>query len=126
MYNGYRLKINNTEVKNSLISKGTFNLEEQDRIIRQWQDATHTDHYDVAKKKRMVCTFSFREHLSEEHSTFANLLANRENVVVEYFSDNDDSYKISNCRIEAPAFHHEDIIGNQILYGTTEVTITEY
>lgn len=125
-YNGYRLKIEGVKVPNSYIAKGTFFQENQDRVLRQWTDATHTDHRDVATKKRLYITFSLRSHKSDEHAAFASLIAKREQVAVEFYDRQTDTYKNATCWIQAPAFNDENILGDKILFGETSVTITEY
>jgi len=125
MYNGYRLKINNEIVPNSYISKGSFQSSEEYRVLRTWTDARHIDHEDVSSRKRFVCSFSFREHLSDEHSEFARLITQR-TATIDYYDDDTDTYKKAVCRIEAPAWSHANIVGDQILYNACPIAIREY
>lgn len=126
MYQGYRIKINNIKIENSMIARGTFSLTQNDRIIDSWTDADQIDHEVIANKKKASISFELREHTTSEHGLFKELLAKTENVPVEYYDDNDDTYKIGSFKIKNPTFTHKNATRKEIIYENTPINLEEY
>lgn len=126
MYQGYRLKIDDTIVPNEIIARGTFSFQKVDRIIDSYEDEKGVTHEVVADKKRVLIGFSFKEHDSSEHLVFCRYINKKDNVSVEYYDDEENVYEPGIFKIEASAFTHRNVIGNNILYNSCAIKLTEY
>lgn len=125
MYIGYRLKINNVVLPNSMIAKGTYNAVDAKRVVETWKDANLIEHEITVDQTKAKISFSFREHDSDEHGDFVAFLQDSDDITVEYYSDRYDTYKTVNCRMENVTFSDRSTYGGKIQYNATPVTLIE-
>lgn len=125
-YQGYRLKINNVIVPENHISRGSYSISADDRIIDDWQDADLIDHVATINTKKHTINFSFREHDSSEHSIFSGYLASTQNIPVQYYDDLTDTYITGSFHTDGVSFSHETIRSGRIWYDDTPVKLEEY
>lgn len=123
MYNGYRLKIDNVVFPHTWISKGSYSISEDSRVIETWVDANAIEHEETAPTKKTTITFAIREHSTGEHSSVLSFLQNDE-VEVEYYSDRYDVYKTGAFRVKDIKWQHRNI-GDGIDYDVTQITLIE-
>lgn len=126
MYQGYRLKINNAEIPNSIIARGTYQIDTEDRIAEQYTDAYGVDHIRMFAKTKTVITFSVREHNSAEHQIISSYFSKRANVSVEFYDDDTDTYKSGLFRIIKNPYSHKNTYGRNIQYNATQIKLEEY
>lgn len=122
----YRVKINNIKVPNTYISRGTYSLERPLRIAETYEDASGIKHEITFASKKTKIKFTLREHSSDEHNSFAALLATVQNVSVSYWDDQTNSYLSGTFRIKDFTWSHMNIIGSSIEYGPTSIELEEY
>lgn len=120
----YRVKIGNTEIPNSWISRGSYSISNNPRECERFTDATGIEHIIPFGKSKTTITFSVREHRATEHSQIASILANRFNLSVEYYDDNVGAYKEGNFHIKDFTWSHNN--ADPIVYNSTNITLEEY
>lgn len=125
-YNRYRLRIGDHLIDDSMIQRGSYSFKKEDRVIDSYTDADMRLHEIVANHPRVVILFSFREHDSSEHLSFARCINNKNNVEVQYWDDEEEMYLDGNFKIDAVEFSHRNIHGDNILYNSANVKLTEY
>lgn len=124
-YSGYRLKINNTVLSDAFISKGTYKLSQEDRVVDTWKDANQVNHV-VTDGTRSIISFQIREHGTDEHYKLTQLFRARNHVQIEYFDDITESYRVGDFRIPKIMFSHYNLTTQQLRYNATAITLEEY
>lgn len=126
MYEGYRLKINGNEVPNADIAKGTYSLKKDDRVIDSYEDMDKVTHEVVSKKPKVTISFSLRKHTSEEHERAVKLTSVKQNLSVEYFDDDTNSYVVGLFKMEVGEYSHAFAGTQRIFYNETPIKLIEY
>lgn len=124
-YGGYRLKIGNTIIKNTMIAPESYSLTKNERIISTWKDANQIEHRDMAETLKAVISFSIRERTAAEQADIAPVFSTLKNLTVEYWDDIAGEYNTGNFYMSAPTFTTVRF-GGSLLYRETAVTLTEY
>lgn len=126
MYEGYRVKINGTNVSNMLIASGTYSFKKERRLVRSWTDANGVDHFDYYDKPKVTIKFSIRERNLEEHQSICGIFAAQENLSVKYWDDYTCEYKTGTFQMNEPQIKHKKGLNDEILYTSTEILLEEY
>lgn len=121
----YRVKIGNTEVPNTYIVRGSYNCSIEPRECEKYTDALGIDHIIPFAKTRATINLTLREHSNEEHSSFAALFLNTLNMLVKYWDDKNNAY-VEGIFHTKVVWNHRNIIGSDIEYGDTQITLEEY
>lgn len=124
-YEGYRVKVNNIIIPDSMIAKGSYSFQSTSRVIDSYYDATGALHEEKSPHTRAVIKFSIREHSSDEHSNIMAAFLLRENVPVVYWDDATSTYTNAVCKIGDLNIAHLNTIGG-INYANMPVIIEEY
>lgn len=125
MYSGYRLKIENKIIPNSYMAKGSWNAGRPKDVIDRWVDMDGETHEYVRVGKAQI-SFSIREHNLEEHSEILQLINKYDDVAVEFWSDDSNSYEVGVFHIDKPIYSHLTAYNNDIQYSKTAIKMTEY
>lgn len=126
MYEGYRIKINGTEVPNMLISSGSYSFKNTKRVINKYTDGNGKEHVDYYKNKKAVINFSIRKRNLEEHKSICNIFTLQENVPVTYWDDYECKYKEGKFKMNDPLIKHTKAVGTDIFYQSTAIILEEY
>lgn len=126
MYEGYRVKINNTEVSNLLIASGTYSFKKERRLVRSWTDANGIAHHDYYAKPKVTIKFSIRERNLKEQKSICGIFAEQENLTVKYWDDYACEYKTGTFQMNEPQIKHKKGLKDEILYTSTEILLEEY
>lgn len=125
-YRKYRVKIGENIVSDMLVAKGTYSFQKQDRVIESYDDEEGITHEIVAKKKKVVISFSFKEHELDEHQSIADFIKEKNNVNIQYWDDEECEYKDGLFKISGGTFSHRTTHGENIKYNACPVTLEEY
>ena len=124
-YNGYRIKIGTTTIKNTMIAPNTFKVTKTKRMVATWKDANQTEHHDVMSAGKTQITFSIRARTASEQATLAPIMSATEGLTVEWYDDLSASYKTGSFFMDAPSIQSKRH-GNTLLYEPTAIKLTEY
>lgn len=124
-YNGYRIKIGTTTIKNTMIAPNTWKVSKKKRIVATWKDANQVEHHDVMSTGKTEITFSLRERTASEQATLAPILSTTEGLTVEWYDDLSSTYKTGSFFMEAPTIESKRH-GASLLYEPTAIKLTEY
>lgn len=123
-YNGYRVKIGTTTIKNTMIAPDSYSVQINQRIVGTWKDGNLVEHREVAGTKTEV-VFSLRARTSSEQATISTIFSSYENLTVKYYDDISASYKTIDCYMIPPKFSTKRH-GNSLLYEPTQIKLVEY
>lgn len=126
MYQGYRIKIGNDRIPDTMIVRGSYSYAKTTRTIDRWTDANSVEHEVLAQQKKVNISFMIRPHNSSEHLQIANIFKNAGNVIIEYYDEEADAYLSGLFKMSNIVFKHRNIIGSNILYDAFTVQLTEY
>ena len=124
MYQGYRLKINDLVISDTMIKKGSYNSKSTNRVLASYYDAAGGYHEELAPEPKMEINFSFRMHEMEEHAAFLAPFGTGRNVFVEYWHDMSGEYREGMFRVEDMKIPHKSAAG-RIRYGEIAVKLKE-
>lgn len=124
-YNGYRVKIGTTTIKNTMIAPNTWKVSKKKRIVATWKDANQVEHHDVMSTGKTEITFSLRARTASEQATLAPILSTTEGLTVEWYDDLSSTYKTGSFFMEAPTIESKRH-GASLLYEPTAIKLTEY
>lgn len=124
-YNGYRIKIGTTTIKNTMIAPNTWKVSKKKRIVATWKDANQVEHHDVMSTGKTEITFSLRARTASEQATLAPILSTTEGLTVEWYDDLSSTYKTGSFFMEAPTIESKRH-GASLLYEPTAIKLTEY
>lgn len=122
-YSGYRIKINNTIFPNRDIAKGSYTLGKNPRVAKSYTDISGINHEIYYPSTKTIISFSIREHLLDDHSSFAEIFSNR-SLSVEYYDEETSSYQTGTFKVMD--FNWNYINTNPVLYGATQITLEEW
>lgn len=125
-YSGYRVKIAGMVLSNNVIAQGTYKFIRTQRILDSYYDAAGTYHEELSPVKKVTIQFSIIERSAEEHLQIMSLLANRDNVSVEYWDDETNQYSTGIFKIENLNISHYNSKFGTIRYAEMPVTLKEY
>lgn len=124
-YNGYRIKIGTTTIKNTMIAPNTFKVTKTKRMVATWKDANQTEHHDVMSAGKTQITFSIRARTASEQATLAPILSATESLTVEWYDDMSATYKTGSFFMDAPTIQSKRF-GASLMYEPTAIKLTEY
>ena len=124
-YNGYRIKIGTTTIKNTMIAPNTWKVSKKKRIVATWKDANQVEHHDVMSTGKTEITFSLRARTASEQATLAPILSTTEGLTVEWYDDLSSTYKTGSFFMNAPTIESKRH-GASLLYEPTAIKLTEY
>lgn len=124
-YNGYRIKIGTTTIKNTMIAPNTWKVSKKKRIVATWKDANQVEHHDVMSTGKTEITFSLRARTASEQATLAPILSTTEGLTVEWYDDLSSTYKTGSFFMEAPTIESKRH-GASLFYEPTQIKLTEY
>ena len=124
-YLGYRLIINDIEITNDLIQKGTYKAIPTKRIVDSWIDADMIEHQEVLPTRKMDISFSLRQRNLTEQDSIKDIFNLQENIPVTYWDDVSCAYKTGTFYMESPEFSHISTVGG-INYEATPIHLIEY
>ena len=124
-YNGYRVKIGTTTIKNTMIAPNTWRVSKKKRIVATWKDANQVEHHDVMSTGKTEITFSLRARTASEQATLAPILSTTEGITVEWYDDLSSTYKTGSFFMDAPTIESKRH-GASLLYEPTAIKLTEY
>lgn len=124
-YNGYRIKIGTTTIKNTMIAPNTWKVSKKKRIVATWKDANQVEHHDVMSTGKTEITFSLRARTASEQATLAPILSTTEGLTVEWYDDLSSTYKTGSFFMDAPTIESKRH-GASLLYEPTAIKLTEY
>lgn len=122
-YLGYRIKIDDTILKNKDIAKGTYSLGNNPRVAKKWTDIQGIQHEIYFPSNKTTISFSIREHLEADHVYLAAYFLNRD-VTVEYYDENSDTYLESQFKVKDFKWSH--LSTNPLFYKATQITLEEW
>ena len=125
-YSGFRLSINNTQVSNGIMQKGSYKFTKGKRITGQWTTAAQEEKVDVYDKAKVVITFTIHSMTLEEHEEIKWLLSSLEHLLVSYWDDYDCEYKTGYFYMDAPEIKHENSMYDTLKYDKIQIKLTEY
>lgn len=125
-YSGFRLSINNTQVDNGIMQKGSYHFMKNKRITGSWTTAAQKEKQDVYDKRKAEIFFQIHPMELEEHEQIKWLFASQENLLVSYWDDYDCEYKTGYFYMDAPDMPHEHSRDNSIRYDKIQIHLTEY
>ena len=125
-YDGYRLKINGVTVPNTIMTRGSWNASNKQRLIRSFTDANGTLHESYYPHKKVEITFSLREHSVEEHDSFITYFSDHSHVAIEYWDDDSATYMTFDGKISDIEWSHNTAYNDEIRYNPTDIEIVEY
>lgn len=126
MYEGYRIKIGDVVIPDTLISQGTYEFVNERRQIRSWQDANGIFHNDYFQRLQASITFSIRERSLEDHESIKGIFSKMENVAVTYWDDYDCEYKTGTFEMKKPKIKHRFAPNGTLFYEATQIALGEY
>jgi len=124
-YNGYRIKIGTTTIKNTMIAPNTFKVTKTKRIVATWKDANQTEHHDVVSAGKTEISFSIRARTASEQATLAPIMSTTEGLTVEWYDDLSATYKTGSFYMAAPSIQSKRF-GASLMYEPTQIKLTEY
>lgn len=124
-YNGYRIKIGTTTIKNTMIAPNTWKVSKKKRIVATWKDANQVEHHDVMSTGKTEIAFSLRARTASEQATLAPILSTTEGLTVEWYDDLSSTYKTGSFFMDAPTIESKRH-GASLLYEPTAIKLTEY
>lgn len=124
-YAGYRIKIGDTIIKNTMIAPETYSITKQERVVYTWKDANQIEHRDMADKLKTKISFSVRERKMIEQASIAPIFATLKNITVEYWDDIVGDYVTGIFYMDPPIIQSARF-GASLIYRETAVTLTEY
>lgn len=124
-YNGYRIKIGTTTIKNTMIAPNTFKVTKTKRIVATWKDANQTEHHDVVSTGKTEISFSIRARTASEQATLAPIMSTTEGLSVEWYDDLSATYKTGSFFMAAPSIQSKRF-GASLMYEPTAIKLTEY
>lgn len=124
-YNGYRIKIGTTTIKNTMIAPNTFKVTKTKRIVATWKDANQTEHHDVMSAGKTEISFSIRARTASEQATLAPIMSTTEGLSVEWYDDLSATYKTGSFFMAAPSIQSKRF-GASLMYEPTAIKLTEY
>ena len=125
-YNGHRLKINNTNIPSEWVAPGSFNVTPKKRIVQVWTDANQVEHHDVLQNRKTIIQFSVRVRTLADQDRLKGIFADSEGITVEYWDDRTCTYKTGNFYMDDITFAHLNSQAGSLLYGATQIKLTEY
>ena len=124
-YAGYRIKIGDTIIKNTMIAPETYSIAKQERVVYTWKDANQIEHRDMADTLKTKISFSIRERKMIEQTSIAPIFATLKNITVEYWDDIVGDYATGIFYMDPPIIQSARF-GASLIYRETAVTLTEY
>lgn len=124
-YLGYRVKIGDMIIKNTMIAPDTFQIRKAKRVVATWKDANQVEHHDVMSAGKTEISFSIRARSAEDQAAIAPVLETTEGLEVEWFDDLTATYKTGSFFMEAPTIQSKRH-GASLLYEPTQIVLTEY
>lgn len=125
-YEGYRVKINGVAIRDNMITKGSYSIQKVSRVIASYYDSVGVLHEEKSPHIRAVIKFSIRQRNSVEHENVMAAFLVKENVTVDYWDDEESTYKTAICKIGALSIAHLNTIGGAISYADLPISIEEY
>lgn len=125
-YLGYRVKIGNDIIPDTMISRGSYSAKTEERMVASWEDSTMVTHQAYSTTTRTTINFTIRERTMSEQATLAPILSARKNLSVTYWDDLSASYKSGSFYMNNPSISDTFADANGIEYGATQITLTEY
>lgn len=126
MYEGYRVKINDVEVPNTMIAAGTYSFVKEKRLVRSWVDANGLQHFDYYENTKAKIQFAIRERNLEEQQSITGLFQTFENLTVKYWDDYSCVYRTGLFKLKEPSISHRKAPDNDIWYQATSFVLEEY
>lgn len=123
---GYRVKIEDTIIPNTLIAKGSYSFQKEPRQIREWKDGNGIRHEDIYEKRKVSIKFSIKERKLEEQQTICGIFQKVERLTVEYWDDYLCEYKTGQFKMYSDAISHSNADSGSIYYKSTNITLEEY
>lgn len=125
-YDGYRVKIAGTVISNNMIVPGSYKFQRSQRVLASYYDATGTLHEELSPKKTVMIQFSIIDRTVAEHAQIMAAFANRSNVQVEYWDDEECTYVTGTFKIEDLDIAHLNSRFGTIRYAQMPVSLKEY
>lgn len=125
-YQGYRIKIGGMIFPNTYMQKGSWSCIRERKVLDKYEDAAGVTHIEYYPDKKVSISFKLKEHDSQEHLTIADYFINKDNVEIEYWSDDDEKYYTAECYIDDITWKHTGVAEKVINYESVDVIITQY
>lgn len=125
-YLGYRVKINNVIIDNTMISRGSYSCKKARRVVNSWEDALKITHEKYAPSSKATIRFNLRERNLAEQASLASAFSTLVNVPVVYWDDLAAEYASGTFKITEPDFSNSFASSSDIEYGETTIELTEY
>lgn len=125
-YAGYRLKIDGDVFPNEYISRGSYSISNSPRVCDTYVDSLGISHNIYYPSSKAVITFAIKEHSTEEHPTLDAFFSVRDNVEIEYYDDNTDSYVEGIFTIKDFTWRHANALTSNVDYNSTQITLEEH
>lgn len=123
-YEGYRLKINNQKIDNTMIKQGSYSVKPTRRVLDKYYDAAGGYHEELSPVVKMEISFTIREHNMDEHASLMSVLSER-TVSLVYWNDLSGEYASGTFRVEDFKIPHNNALSNKIEYGSMMVKMKE-
>ena len=125
-YAGYRIKINSVSIPSERIAPGTFSVTPKKRIVQSWTDANLVEHHDVLTSRKAIIQFSVRIRSLADQESWKAIFSDQEDITVEYWDDRTCTYKTGSFYMDDVTFNHLNSQAGSLLYGATQIKLTEY
>ena len=123
-YSGYRVKIGNTEIKNTMMAPETYQMKPVPRLVGTWTDGDQKNHRETIGTKHEI-SFTIRERTMTEQAAIAPIFSTTENLSVTYWDDIACTYASGTFFMEVSAIKSKRH-GAGLLYLETQVNLKEY
>ena len=123
-YAGYRVKIGNTIIKETMIAPDSYDTYPFDRIEGTWEDGDDVKHREITGEGKVI-VFSIRERNAADHASIAGIFEYREHISVQVYNDITGNYDTLDCWMEAPHIKTSRN-GSTLWYRETQIKLTEY
>lgn len=126
MFEGYLIKLNGNEIPASIMVPGSFETSKKRVVAGSWRDANGDMHYSYYPHEKMDISFTIKPRTMEQQSSIVNFFRNKDNVVVNYWDDESETYREVVCKMDDVTFKHSYDTDDQMFYAETSIGLEEY
>lgn len=125
-YAGYRIKINGEIFPNIYMARGSYNMTKNPRLCESYVDALGVSHDVFYPTAKAIINFSIKPHSTDEHHLLREYFNERENVSVEYFDDNSETYLTGTFKVKNFTWKDDNATSGSVDYSATDIQLEEY
>lgn len=121
-----RIVINNEQIHDSFIAKGTWSCVPQTRVLKSYFDGNNVYHEKLSPHVRHLISFTIREHTIAEHEKVKKTFDIIENVPVSFYDDKSGTMRSGVFRIKDLTYSHLTTENGNPRYAEMQVELEEY